>query len=185
MNPPIFSIARYSVTLLAIVMIQSCATAAPIKKNVQTTPKSSLSVENILLWPLEGPTGVDKLIDSLLTTGVLEKYRGPQYFSREELVLADGFVISSSWIVPGARKLDINLKEHPCLLPRQAKMISSAIKEPHFFSSHGEQLGETYSVEVQRVLVSFTTDVSYKCVRSINIFKLSDGVKKNDNIRRE
>lgn len=86
-------------------------------------------------------------------------------------------MVANSWIITGARKIDINLRNQPCLQPAEAAKISGARKEPFFFTSHGEKIGETYSIEAGMMLLRFTTDIDYECVESINILELSKAVQ--------
>lgn len=177
MAMPIYSIARILVAVVIMTLIQSCATAAPGKKEATPALMQGLSVENILRWPLEGPTGADRVISMLLKTEKFEKIKGIQYWSKEKFALNDNFVVEKSWIIPSARKIDINLNANPCLSVQQAKAFSKAGKEQFFPSSHGEPAGDTYSVEVGRMLVRFTTDLDFNCVENINILELSEGVQ--------
>lgn len=174
MAVPICSVARIIAVMLVMTLIPSCAMATSGHKEAPPARKERLSVQNILRWPLEGPAGADRVISALLSIGKFSQYQGPQYSGENELLLDDGFVIANSWIINGARQVDINLRDHPWLLPAEAQKISGATKEQFFFTSHGENIGETYSVEMRNMLVRFTTDTNYKCVRGINLGAVVD-----------
>jgi hypothetical protein len=151
------------------------AANAPEKDSTAPTPAAppsadEVTVGNLLRWPLEGPTGVDKVkagLQQLLQMRTLPvKYltgNGP-------VQLADGFILTFASIQGFSDDISIGLEQEPCVSPTYAQQLIGAVQNPSIRDMHGVDRGKTYSTRRNGVWVTIrTTPVTYRCVTGISI----------------
>ena len=170
-------------TLIWVAALQGCATttatapattpsqvALPSSEPVAAS-KETLTVENLLRWPLEGPAGVVKTGAELRRAFPGFKPLPPADLRRDgPMQLGDGYILSFVWIGVPSETLNIGLESEPCLSPAQAAEISKATLSPVFQDAHGVDRGRNYDAKGNGVRVSFTTTPeTYRCVDSINV----------------
>lgn len=146
----------------------SSETASPATESAAVS-KGTITIENLLSWPLEGPGGAEKVIAGLQQAykmaPVLDSYRadGPA-------VLADNYVLSFASVRKLTGAIHIGLREEPCYRPEQAAAFIGAIADPSINDVHGVDRGKTFEITRNGVMVYFdTTPVTYRCVTSIHI----------------
>lgn len=173
--------------LFALILVsgsQGCAsTIAPVPETTSrqiaspageslAASKDTVTLENLLRWPLEGPGGADKVIAGLRRaykmTPVRDGYRadGPA-------VLADSYVLSFASVRKLTGAIHIGLQEEPCYPPEQAAALIGAVADPAVNDTHGVDRGKTFDVTQNGVMVYFnTTPITYRCVTSIHIKRI-------------
>ncbi|HZF98163.1 MAG TPA: hypothetical protein VEY92_07970 [Pseudoxanthomonas sp.] len=129
-----------------------------------------MTVENLLRWPLEGPTGLAKVDAGLHQVLQMKPLHAQQFIGRGPVRLADGNVLSFAWLQRLSGSVSIGLAQEPCVLPGHAKELISAAQSPVIRDMHGMDIGKTYSTKRNGMLASFTTTPeTYRCVTSIQI----------------
>jgi len=176
----------FVVALFALVLVsgsQGCAsTIAPVPETTSPqvvspateslgTSKDTVTVENLLRWPLEGPAGVIKAGVELRRTFPDFRPLPPADLRRDgPMQMADGYILSFVWIGVPSETLNIGLESEPCFPPARATEISSAVLSPVFRDAHGVDRGQNYYAKGNGVRISFTTTPeTYRCVTSINV----------------
>ena len=133
--------------------------------------EDTVTVENLLRWPLEGPPGVVK-------TGVelrrefpdFQQLRPADFHRSGPMRLEDGYVLSFAWIHGASESLSIGLESEPCLSPARAAEIAGATLNPVFQDAHGVDRGRNYDARRNGVWINFTTTPeTYRCVDSIQV----------------
>ncbi|WP_156087657.1 hypothetical protein [Lysobacter sp. Root667] len=133
--------------------------------------KNTMTIEDLLRWPLEGPAGVAKAGAELRRTFPGFRPLPPADLRRDgPMQLGDGYILSFVWIGVPSETLNIGLESEPCLSPTRAAEISKATLSPVFQDAHGVDRGRNYDAKGNGVRVSFTTTPeTYRCVTSINV----------------
>ena len=177
------------VALILVSALQGCASTSepvPAMTPSQVVPptsesvagsKETLTLENLLRWPLEGPSGVDRTIASLRGTfGKMEELTGDGLHGSGPVTLKDGYILESTSVYPPTRMhpndrtIHIYPQQAPCFSPERAVEITGALMDPVFRSAHGVDIGHTYNARRNGVWVRFTsTPVTYQCVIAIHI----------------
>jgi len=173
-----------SLILLSAIAVSACAhdpgAAAPANAPVPAPDLvapapppisvSEVTVENLLRWPLEGPTGVDKVEAGLHQVMQMKPLRGGQFRSTESVRLADGNVVNSAWLRRLVGSVIVNLAQEPCVSPEYAKGMIGAVQSPYVYDMHGVDHGKSYSIKRNTIWLTFmTTPGTYRCVTSIQI----------------
>lgn len=169
--------------VVALLALQGCAsTTAPVRKTTSPqiaspAPESVaaseeiLTVENLLRWPLEGPSGVDRTIAGLRQVFTMEELTTGELYGKEPVTLSDGYILGSTTLSPEYKSIHVHPQQAPCFSPERAIEITGAVMDPVFRSEHGVDLGHTYNVTRNGVRVSFTsTPETYKCVYTIHVW---------------
>jgi len=169
--------------LILVAALQGCASTSepvpamtpsqvvsPASESVAAS-KEMLTVENLLRWPLEGPSGVDRTIASLRQVFTTEELTTGELYGKEPVTLSDGYILGSTTLSPEYKIIHVHPQQAPCFLPERAVEITGAVMDPVFRSDHGVDLGRTYNVTRNGVRVSFTsTPETYKCVYTIHVW---------------
>lgn len=171
------------VALIWVAALQGCAStsepvpamrpsqaASPASESVAAS-KETLTVENLLRWPLEGPSGVDRTIASLRQSfGVMEERTGEGLHGSGPVTLSDGYVLESTTVYPNDGTIHVQPEQNPCFSPERAAEITGAIMDPVFRTDHGVDTGRSYDARRNGVWVNFvSTPETYECVYAIHI----------------
>lgn len=175
--------ARALAALIWSAGLQGCATttasapattpshaASPISGSAGVS-KNTMTIEDLLRWPLEGPAGVAKAGTELRQIFPGFKPLPPADFHRDgPMQLADGYILSFVLVRVPTESLSIGLESEPCLSPARAAEISGAVLSPVFQDAHGVDRGKQYDAKRNGIRVNFTTTpVTYQCVDSIHV----------------
>lgn len=133
--------------------------------------KETLTFENLLRWPLEGPSGIDRTIASLRQSfGVMEERTGEGLHGGGPVTLSDGYVLESTTVYPNDGTIHVQPEQKPCFSPERAAEITGAIMDPLFRTDHGVDTGRSYDARRNGVWVNFiSTPETYECVYAIHI----------------
>lgn len=152
------------------------ASAAPSASESATVSKDTVTVENLLRWPLEGFEGAEKTAAGLRQVFKVEEARPSLSSGHGPAVLVDGHVLSSVYLGPGPNAIDIGVEEEPCFTAERAAKATGATASPITTDIHGVDRGRTYDARRNGMWVSFTTTpVSYRCVTAIHIRRAKEG----------
>jgi hypothetical protein len=136
---------------------------------------SEVTVENLLRWPLEGPTGFDKVEAGLHQVMQMEPLRAQQFTASGPVRLADGNVLLFAWLRRLSGSVSIDVAQEPCISPEQTKALIGAVQGHVIRDMHGGEHGKTCSTTRNGVRVKVTTTPkTYRCVDSIQIHKIRD-----------
>lgn len=147
---------------------------APLSSEPVAASKETLTVENLLRWPLEGPAGVVKAGAELRRTFPgFEQLDTTEFNKDGPMRLEDGYVLSFAWIRGPEDSLSIGLESDPCFSPARAAEISGAVLSPVLQDLHGIDRGRHYDAKGNGVRIRFTTTPeTYRCVTSIQVHPL-------------
>jgi hypothetical protein len=169
---------RYAIFCIAALSALSvCACAqAPDKALSRKQPSAasaaqdSITLENLLLWPLDEPQGTKRVTASLQRIFTMEPLQGPQLYGKGPVHLSDGHILSFAWIRQRTNSIDIGVADKPCLPVERAVSITRAIVEPTVIDQHGADRGAKYQAERNGFSVRFeTTPNDRRCVTDIHI----------------
>lgn len=172
-----------SLTLMCFLGLQGCAsTSAPVPATAPSlipspvpgstgVSKNTITIKDLLGWPLEGPAGVAKAGAELRRTFSGFKPLTPAGFQRDgPMQLADGYILSFAWIRVSTESLSIGMESEPCLSPARAAEISGAALSPVFQDAHGVDRGKQYDARRNGIRLNFTTTPeTYRCVDTIHV----------------
>lgn len=171
--------ALWALLLASVSGLSACATqepqsASPPAPTTQAAPSDqAVTVENLLRWPLEGPSGVDKVVSGIETTfDPSDRTANTLKSSDKEFRLEDGYLLirRSVFEGPGA---SVTLAAEPCFSPIRAAKIVGAQPGPVIYDPDGADRGRIYRVIQDSVRIHFyTTPLTYRCVVSIAIYAL-------------
>lgn len=135
------------------------------------TPNEALTIEHLLLWPLEGrATGVAKVENGLKRTFKMTQPNGSEFSANSPVRLTDGYVLDFAWISEVSGDVDIGVGQTPCFSPTRAAQLIQAVENPVFQDAHGVDRGKSYDARRNGVWVKFrTTPQTYQCVTSIHL----------------
>ena len=155
-------------TIAPVPEAASSQIASPAGESLAVS-KDTVTVEDLLRWPLEGPGGADKVIAGLQQaykmTPVPDGYRADG-----SAVLADNYLLSFASVRKLTGAIHIGLQKEPCYPPEQAAALIGAVEDPAINDTHGVDRGKTFGVTQNGVMVYFyTTPITYRCVSSIHI----------------
>lgn len=135
--------------------------------------EESLTVMNLLQWPLEGQAGVDRVSEALTSRMVFEPLVASQFHAEGPVNLTDGYVVNFVFLRKLSERIDIGVESKPCLAPELAQQATSAVKGEITQDSHGVDGGQLYTARQSGVLLRFTTTPkTYQCVQEIYISKI-------------
>lgn len=177
-----------AIALLALIWgagLQGCASAGtsvpPAEPSRAASPtskpaaasKDTVTVENLLRWPLEGVTGLDRVVSGIEATfdpsdGTAKSLK----FTKQEFRLKDGYLLTyrSVFSGPGAR---VGLAQEPCFPPSRAAEIIGAQPGPVVYDFEEMDLGRIYRVIRNGIRMHvYTTPITYQCVAQIDIYTL-------------
>lgn len=155
--------------------------ALPKLANTSIT-RNEVTLENLLLWPLEGQDGMDKLEAGLHKVFDDMKPLPNQHFTSSGAgYLASGAVLSGASIGRLSSHFDMSLKQDVCISPEPYAELIDA-RASVILDAHGEDRGKTYSVERNGVRVEInTTPMTYGCITSIHIIRVLE--RDDDTVR--
>lgn len=164
----------YSLALaFAACALMSCSTTgarAPEQHQVAADPAGSITIENLLRWPLEGEAGKRRVDAALRRIFEMKPLQAQQFSGDGPVKLSDGNVLSFAWIGELSGQVDIGVAGEPCVSPEQAAGwigAQAAITQ----DAHGQDRGKTYRTQRAGNWIEFTTTpATYRCIDSINVY---------------
>ena len=177
MRPP------FATAVLAVVLVGGCAgtAARPASPPADSAPQpvaTTLTIENILQWPLEGVEGFLRAVTHLHDATSYEVVAPLQSVSLEPFRTADGYRVETVWFKDRTQSVSIGLDDSPCVDVRSAAASIDANQEAIHQGSHGEDVGKKYASVRNGVVVRISTaNTSSACVQNIYI-----DVSKNRNL---
>jgi hypothetical protein len=171
---------RKIASILALVLIlQACGTTSPRKQTPSEPTASpaafalrinSITMEDLLRWPLEGVTGTEKLIQALDQLFEMKPLRASQFSGVGPVRLADGNFLSFAYVRTLSGDIDIGLDPKSCVATDWAASLTGALLNPVFQDAHGVDRGKQYDAKGNGVILRInTTPVTYRCVTAIHI----------------
>lgn len=157
--------------LLALSLV-ACSTSQPTASEPQdaVASKDTITVENLLRWPLEGGVSNERFMTALGQLWVLQPRQGGQRYGEGQVRLTDGYALNMAMIRTRSGAADIGVAPEPCLTPTHAAALTGAMLDPVTQDAHGVDRGQHYRVVRSGVALTFdTTPTTYACVTSIHI----------------
>lgn len=160
-------------------MLQACGTPGPNKHKQQSTATAaltpapqtgSLTIENLLRWPLEGVSGTEKILTALDHVFEMKPLRASQSSGQGPVQLADGHVLSFAYVRKLSGDIDIGIDPKTCVSPEWAVEMTGAVLNPVYQDAHGVDRGKQYDATGNGMALRInTTPVTYRCVTAIHI----------------
>lgn len=169
--------------LVLALMLQACSTASPSKRPLAEPIASdaalilrtdSLTIENILRWPLEGAAGKKKLTQALHRLFEMKRLRASQFSGQGPARLADGHILSFVYMRKLSGEIDIGIDPSSCVATDWAVSVTGALLNPVYQDAHGVDRGQQYdAIGNATALRINTTPVTYRCITAMHIYPLS------------
>jgi len=132
---------------------------------------NAVTVENLLRWSVEGPTGIDKVRSGLKRSFKMMPVGAQGLGSAGPAKLKDGYILSFASIRGLSGAIDIGVEEALCFSPERAAALVGGATGNVEFDAHMIDHGKTYTIEKNGFYVSFaTTDETYRCVKAIHLW---------------
>ncbi|WP_139178511.1 hypothetical protein [Lysobacter sp. yr284] len=158
---------------VAACIAASCSTAGPSgprRDGREAAPASAVTVENLLRWSVQGPTGIAKIRSGLAQTFELEPSGTKGLYGKGPVRLVDGFALNFSSIRGLTGAIHIGVEERPCYPPSRAASLLPGAIESIELDAHMIDHGKNYATERNGFRVYFnTTPDTYQCLTSIHI----------------
>ena len=171
------SLAALMITGLVSTSIGCASTDAGSRSSndsVAQPGRTTLTIENILQWPLEGPAGVDRIIDVLRRDGRMS-LQGRSLNSIDTYRFGDGYEAEFIHIDIPSSQINIGIGNEKCLDPGYAAELSGSDPSPVREDSHGVDHGRNYIRRKADVLVHLSsTPITDVCIESIYISTKKD-----------
>lgn len=167
------------VPLLALsLMLQACGTTRPGKQPPQedaiappAAKTGSVTVENLLRWPLEGTGGTEKILAALDQVFEMKPLRASQSSGQGPVRLADGHVLSFAYVRKLSGDIDIGIDQNACVSPDWAVKVTGAVLNPVYQDAHGVDRGKQYDATGNGMVLRInTTPETYRCVTALHIY---------------
>ena len=137
--------------------------------------RTTLTIENILQWPLEGPAGVDRIIDVLRRDGRM-LLQGRSLNSIDTYRFGDGYEAEFIHIDIPSRQIRIGVADSKCLEPALAGKLAGTEVSPVREDAHGIDRGRNYIRRKDGVLSYLSsTPVTDACIESIYVSRKVEG----------
>lgn len=164
--------------LVLLLMLQACETTGPNKQPPQadstasSLPRTdSVTVENLLRWPLEGTDGTEKVLAALDQVFEMKPLRASQSSGQGPVRLTDGHVLSFAYVRKLSGDIDIGIDQNACVSPDWAVAVTGAVLNPVYQDAHGVDRGRQYDATGNGMALRInTTPVTYRCVTAIHIY---------------
>ncbi|QWF15106.1 hypothetical protein [Lysobacter capsici] len=165
--------------LLALsLMLQACGTTGPSKQSPQeaaaalpSPQRDSVTVENLLRWPLKGTSGTEKVLAALDKVFEMKPLRASQLSGQGPVRLADGHVLSFAYVRKLSGDIDIGIDQKKCVSPDWAVALTGAVLNPVFQDAHGVDRGKQYDATGNGMALRInTTPETYRCVTALHIY---------------
>lgn len=165
--------------LVLALMLQACHAVGPSRQTPPETLASaaapivrtdSLTIENILRWPLEGAAGKKRLAQALHRLFEMKPLRASQFSGQGRVRLADGHILSFAYMRTLSGEIDLGLDPSTCVAPYWAVAVTGALLNPVYQDAHGVDRGQQYDATGNGIALRInTTPVTYGCVTAIHI----------------
>ena len=132
---------------------------------------TTLTIENILQWPLEGDEGFAKLHDNLSGLAGMTDISSVYRISEHYFMTSDGYLVENINIRKKMPHISIGLALQPCYRVENAKTLPNLARSTSGEDMHGNFVGYTYYATGNGISIHLTTAPSAPdCIVSINIF---------------
>lgn len=169
--------------LLALALMASgCATAAAQSprgggaryEKAATATNDSVTIENLLRWPMEGLAGINKVANGIRATfDPTDRTAGSLGFTDKQFQLEDGYVLTHRDVFFRESGAAVRIAIDPCFPPSRAAEIIGAEPGPVIYDPDGNDRGRIYRVIRDDVRMHvYSNPLTYRCVRSIEIYAL-------------
>lgn len=174
MRPP------YAAAVLIAVLAGGCAgiagrPASPPADSAAPPQAATLTIQNILQWPLEGVEGFKRLRLRFVGDLVVTQDSSTHWRRQEKTVLSDGYTLSFVTIRKFSDQIDLGIEANPCLTPEKAQELVETEKSPSSDDIHGRSVGTSYWSRKNGFIVQLISDpVTLQCIDSISIINVGE-----------
>lgn len=134
--------------------------------------RTTLTIENILRWPLEGETGYASLVGALNSLPGMSDVAPAYLMTRQPVTLGDGYMVDFVSIQKKSQQIDIGVDTDACVDPGSLQALINATQSKSTEDIHGRDVGRVYwSINNGTVVKFRSMPGTRKCVDSISIHR--------------
>lgn len=172
LRPSIIAVLIAGLVLAATGCAGNAARPTPPAERAVPQTATTLTIANILQWPLEGPAGYARLVDMLNGMPGMVNVSPAYRMTHQSIRLADGYTAVFISVRKMSERIDMGLHSVPCLAPEPLQSSMGATASKSSEDMHGNDVGMSYWVSKNgTVLEITTTPYTWKCVASIHIVR--------------
>ena len=140
--------------------------------SVALPDRTTLTIENILRWPLEGETGYASLVGALNSLPGMSDVAPAYLMTRQPVTLGDGYMVDFVSIQKKSQHIDIGVDTDACVDPVSLQAFVPATQSKSTEDIHGRDVGRVYwSINNGTVVKFRSMPGTRKCVDSISIYR--------------
>ncbi len=134
--------------------------------------RTTLTIESLLRWPLEGETGYASLVGALNSLPGMSDVATAYLMTRQPVTLEDGYKVDFVSIQKKSQQIDIGVDTDACMDPVSLQAFVNATQSKSTQDIHGRDVGRVYwSINNGTVVKFRSMPGTRKCVDSISIYR--------------